>query len=76
MNDQLTEPKGTPKRPRGRKPLPPERKRTTFISVRVTDAEATRLQALATEHQTTVSELTRRFYLTIIGHAGNGFVQR
>ena len=62
MNDQLTEPKGMPKRPRGRKPLPTDRKRTTFISIRVTDAEAARLQALAAEHHTDISKLTRLLY--------------
>ena len=54
----------TPKR-RGRKPLPPERKRTIFVGVRLAPDEASRLQALATEHQTTVSNLTRLLFKRI-----------
>ena len=54
----------TPKR-RGRKPLPPERKRTVFVGLRLAPDEAARLQALATEHQTTVSNLTRLLFKRI-----------
>jgi hypothetical protein len=53
-----------PKR-RGRKPLPPERRRTTFVGIRLSEAEAARLRVVAAEHRTTVSNLTRLLYRRI-----------
>jgi hypothetical protein len=47
---------------RGRKPLPPGRRRTIFVGIRLSPEEAAHIHAVAAENHTTVSHLTRLLY--------------
>jgi predicted HicB family RNase H-like nuclease len=51
---------GKKKAKMGRPPLPPEERKSVYLSVRLTKAEHERLKALAKEQGVTVTELIMR----------------
>ena len=51
---------GKKKSKMGRPPLPPEGRKSVYLSVRLTKAELARLKALARERGVTVTELIMR----------------